>query len=107
MDKSNWKVFRLNECDSVAAPDFESAVKFYLEVTGLSKDDAIDESYAPYERSLNETIYIAEEELTDEERALPLERELVEDVNYVQVSFERMLKHSDATKPYLIASYEY
>ena len=36
----NVKVFRLNECDAVAAETVEQAKEWYLEKTGLSEEDA-------------------------------------------------------------------
>ena len=36
----NVKVFRLNECDGVAAKTLEQAKEYYMEATGLNEEDA-------------------------------------------------------------------
>ena len=36
------KIFRMNDCDYVAAEDFESAVQWYLKFTGLTRAEALD-----------------------------------------------------------------
>lgn len=39
------KIFRLNECDWVAANTLEEAIEWYLKETGLPEDEALDEPY--------------------------------------------------------------
>lgn len=107
MSKSHWKLFRLNEFDTVAAPDFESAVKWYMEEHQLNREETLDPAYEPHERSLMSTVLCLETTvIPEEERSLPLERVNIEGDTYVRVTLEKLLEQSDSTEPFVIATFE-
>lgn len=87
MNIDNVKVFQLNECDAVAAETVKEAQKWYMEITGLSEQEAFY-GEEPKEVSLTHEIW------QDETRK---KKEVLKDV----------LEELWEGKPFIIFSTEY
>lgn len=108
MNNENWNIYQMNDQDAVAAEDYESAKKWYLEETGLSEEDGIDEALANDTIDVETTIWVeAEDVLTEEEKKRGVPTQVIHDTEMVKVSFKRILKASNAPHPFIIASTEY
>ncbi len=99
--KSNvMKVYRINDCDWVAATSLGEALAFYQRHTDIDDDMLIDSQWLPKEVS---------KEKMDEEIFIDREGEFGEE--YGKLTFTRALElemeRADTEQPFLFASTEY
>lgn len=107
------KVFRLNECDWIAANSQEEAIEWYMNETGLDYKDAVDESFLEEsdvvkEGMWSEIVFCEEEGISIEE----IEREgykqkTINGETMVYVPFKKVLEIDKRTEPYFFCSTEY
>lgn len=100
------KLFKLNKFDWVAATDLETAVQWYMKEHGLSREDAVDPHYVPYEESLSKPVWVDIEELTSEELKMPQIMRTSGDVREVKVSARRIIKKEYKGTPFVVCSTE-
>lgn len=99
------KVFRLNDCDWVAAKSLKEAKEWYMNETGVSEDECDKD----LECSLEQTMSIMWGQLPEEEKHNVQEIYSVGGEEFVIRSFSWVLEklNASATEPFLMASTEY
>lgn len=99
----DWRVFQLNEFDTVAAPSLEEAIKWYLKETDMPEEEVIDN---PKERDIDDTVWSSSAYLTDEELMQARDYRYINEQLVTPITFRRLLEHSDSKIPFIIASIE-
>ncbi|MCA1029380.1 hypothetical protein LCM23_25545 [Cytobacillus kochii] len=99
------QVYRLNENDWVIADNFNEAVNWYMKDTGMSKEEAVDESYSPFEVKDLSRFYIIVERYDNKE----FEEEYLEDEddNTLSIPADELIKKEWKGKPFIFCSTEY
>lgn len=101
------KVFRLNDCDWVAAETLDQAVEWYMKETGLDREGALDPAHEPHECNLNETIWGTIDYLNDEEKQQARYYKEWDGELYARIPFSRIIEKDYKGEPFIIASVDY
>lgn len=99
------KVFKMNECDWVAAESEDKAKEFYHFQTGLSKEE-IEEDFEG-ESSIQETMLIEFDQLPDDEKIMSNEIVKRGSELFISKTFEWVINNDKIREPCIIASTEY
>ncbi|WP_416730280.1 hypothetical protein [Fictibacillus sp. JL2B1089] len=100
------KVFKMNDCDWVAAETEEQAKSFYANQTGFDLQEEINPDFEG-EVSLNDTMFIGVNELPEEELLMPQETTKYGNELYVSRSFHWVIEKDKITEPCIISSTEF
>jgi len=101
------KVFRLNEYDWVYAENVEQALEWYMNQTGLEKDEAYDEQFFEEIDPNKGTTLIHIDELPIEEQKMA--QQMIRQGNdlWVRKTFSQVIESEKLNAPCIIASTEY
>lgn len=105
----NLKIYRMNDCDWVAHYSEEQAVGYYIDFTGFSTDEVVDEFNEYGEVALTETMYWEVESVSKEDVeafGLVHESESIFGDAY-KVPFSWVIERHGSLYPGIIASTEY
>lgn len=107
LNNADWSVFRLNECDTVAAPDLRSAINWYTKEYGINEAEAVDTMEAPHIRDTLEVVWTMESTLVEGVIDISgMERRRFGGDVYIAITFEALLAASKAVEPFIIATSE-
>lgn len=102
------KIFKLNECDWVAANTLEEAIEWYLKETGLPEEDALEE---PYEIKNPSKIMVTLDKFVDdgtENKYAALEEKYLKEGELTyKVPANELLNIEWESKPFIFCSTEY
>lgn len=100
------KIFCMNESDYVAAEDFESAVQWYMQETGLTREDATDGATdVVSSKAMGKLKYFIDDDVELRAHGVGPEK-----VSRLEISFAEELQHLISVGqefPCLFASTEY
>jgi hypothetical protein len=98
------QVYKLNEVDWVVAETFEEAVIWYMKNSGLSREEAVDGSYFPFEVKDLSTFNVTVERYGNEE----FEKEYLDDEydNTISIPANVLLEREWKGTPYILCSTE-
>ncbi|WP_051359542.1 hypothetical protein [Paucisalibacillus globulus] len=101
------KVFRLNEYDWIYAESEEQALEWYLEQTGLDKEEAYDDHYFEEIDPNVGTTLVHIDDLTLKE--LQMTQEMIRQGNNLlaRKTYAQVIESENLTAPCIIASTEY
>jgi hypothetical protein len=100
------KVFKMNDCDWVAAETEEQAQEFYAKETGFDLEMEIKPDFEG-EVSLDNTMFVGLDELSEEEREKTQEIKQFGCESFVSKSFRWVIEKDKITEPCIISSTEY
>lgn len=100
------KVFKLNDCDTVAAKSIEEAIKWYMREYGVDEDECEDDTECDIEK---EEMLVDWDSLSDEEKKNEQVTVKYGDTLYVHKTYEWVINNQyfGVETPYLIASSEF
>lgn len=95
------RVFKVNDCDWVAAKSFDEASEWYIKEYGAEDD----ECWLEYESSLDDKVWVGIDDLSEEELRMT---QTIKD-GFAHKTYKWVMEHIYQNKqtPYLIASTEY
>lgn len=96
------KVFKMNEVDWVCAHSEKEAKTYYQEYNGESAED-IEEAFEG-EVSLDTTMYIEVDMLSDREKAMMQQMKELNGIMHVKKPFSWVIEKQKKTQPYVIAT---
>jgi hypothetical protein len=100
------KVFKMNDCDWVAAETEEQAKEFYAKETGYDLEMEVKPDFEG-EVSLEDTMYIGVDELPEEEQSMAQEMTKFGKELYVSRPFRWVIEKDKITEPCIISSTEF
>ena len=101
----SMKVFKMNDCDWVAAKSEKQAKEFYEKETGIARNE-IDEDFEG-EISLERTMLLPLDDLPVEELKIPQNMKQIGGQTWVYKTFAWVIEHEKITSPCIICSTEY